>query len=1098
MRGRNGPRQFADGRYLIFPGHIQAKSLDQEPRTHYAILTTDIGDFRGGTPVVIKQSNPRTGGQARLQTEALTLELLDGRNAPRLVENATTCDDPTQAWFAQQFVALPTLGNLVHPTSGPFAPLQPDQVIIFARRLWEAIRSIHGFTLAHRDLAASNVLVEPHSFAVTIIDFGSSYIEGTGSITLGGEHQVPGTPGFAAPELFFGRGESEHPHAGPAADVWGWAAVVTMAASGQPPYTTTSRDYLRQMFEQEPPDLNRVPPELLESVRLALDFVEDRRLSAIADIEDALPAEPLVHAKRSLSEARQQLAQHQADAERARHEHERLASDLARLDSELKDARALQAGNDQLTDRLAELSAELNTARAAHTRLKARRDKQTETLKQHKQVAADAERELASLRTVVAQLQSRIETEAAQALKLREALVLQADGLRSERDELSGRLAHAHDQLNALRTDLESAQAERNSALDQANAATREVRAKETALASARVPAAAAPIGTKAPPPPPVAPSEQQQGQAKTAIVLVLAILFAMGALAIGVFVMSERSPASGDSVAPIGRVGAPTPFEIRGVDTEELDGRWLVALEVSVTTTSFQPDFSTEGGHLQLIVALPPQTDRDAAALAAAGARRQIVVVSADGTVRLADADSGDAGKEVWAVPLSNNAESIAWSGMAGVNGSFGGVDAAGDTATFVVPFDPVTANSLSLAYVDAGEVHLNTPVSLDEIDPTRPYTDWSYPDDANVDDLSGFDDGSCFDIWPGATTIPDRVSPSDCEDAPWTVAGNGSDSCAAPAHGFQLVPTFSAQVDRCIGYNVDRALRAVTAAAPVHLTSERPTVYSDSTGIAGQSIIAVELAVDNAGPDINVAAATGSLRLLVRTEPAEYTRGASVLSSNFDVVSVPTDHQDLSEMPTSMTVYALPADENGWFHPEAPFAANWNASIVPQNSTFGGPDSTGDTAVFTMPTPLRTADDVLGVGVLSFDGTLAGYLPLTVDEDWSTTSGIRPEYWDLPAAGTTQIASVHDLEVGSCVAAPYPVKPGSINAVAVSCDQVSTTNEILTISLHTDVDFATEPDDWLSVADQICGQNWRLIWRPSTETWADGGRTVTCASYR
>lgn len=92
--------------------------------------------------------------------------------------------------------------------------------------LAEALQAVHGVGVLHRDVKPSNVLMEGRS--PVLIDFGLARLSEDPRLTQTGF--LLGTPGYLAPEVLYGD------EATTAADVHAWAATVTFAATGRPPY----------------------------------------------------------------------------------------------------------------------------------------------------------------------------------------------------------------------------------------------------------------------------------------------------------------------------------------------------------------------------------------------------------------------------------------------------------------------------------------------------------------------------------------------------------------------------------------------------------------------------------------------------------------------------------------------------------------------------------------------------------------------------------------------------------------------------------------------------------------------------------------------
>src|SRR5690606_16385740 len=94
-----------------------------------------------------------------------------------------------------------------------------------------------------------------------------------------------GTPGWMAPE------QAQGLPCGPAADVFGWGAVVAFAAGGKAPFGEGSAAALLYRIVHEAPAVPPLPPALDGLVQAALEKGPDRRPS-VGQILAALTGAP--------------------------------------------------------------------------------------------------------------------------------------------------------------------------------------------------------------------------------------------------------------------------------------------------------------------------------------------------------------------------------------------------------------------------------------------------------------------------------------------------------------------------------------------------------------------------------------------------------------------------------------------------------------------------------------------------------------------------------------------------------------------------------------------------------------------------------------
>jgi serine/threonine protein kinase len=220
------------------------------------------------------------GYRARFAREVAAASRVSGVFTASVIQADAEADLP---WVATAYVPAPSLSTLVRRCG----PLPVPAVRWLAAGCAEALQSIHGVGLVHRDVKPSNVLVAPDG--PQVIDFGVARV--AERVQLTATRGAAGTPAYMAPEQ-----ARDATLTSPASDVFSLGATLVYAATGHPPYPGDTVMDILVHLATEPPDLTGMPEELVDLVAACLERVpRDRPTDAeiLTELGSfALPAGP--------------------------------------------------------------------------------------------------------------------------------------------------------------------------------------------------------------------------------------------------------------------------------------------------------------------------------------------------------------------------------------------------------------------------------------------------------------------------------------------------------------------------------------------------------------------------------------------------------------------------------------------------------------------------------------------------------------------------------------------------------------------------------------------------------------------------------------
>ncbi len=218
----------------------------------------------GGERVALKMLRPHIVGddeaRARLTREVNSLSRIRSTWIAEIVDS-----DP---WAPVPYVVTRYVPGLaLHDHVVEEGPIVGQNLLWFAGCLAEGLSSVHQVGVLHRDIKPSNVLMEGRT--PILIDFGLARVADDPKLTHTG--WLLGTPGYLAPEILFGDDATV------ASDVHSWAATVSYAATGNPPFGRGPSMAIMDRVRRGEHDLTGVPDALRDVLAAALDPDPTRR-----------------------------------------------------------------------------------------------------------------------------------------------------------------------------------------------------------------------------------------------------------------------------------------------------------------------------------------------------------------------------------------------------------------------------------------------------------------------------------------------------------------------------------------------------------------------------------------------------------------------------------------------------------------------------------------------------------------------------------------------------------------------------------------------------------------------------------------------------
>jgi serine/threonine-protein kinase len=229
-------------------------------------LRSEVGE--GGTSAVFRAEHPTHGvvavkvlreklrndrtAVARFVREAHYGERVQHPNVVRTLEVGEAM--PGMHFLAIEWAA----GELLEKYVKAHAPLPADEVATIVAQIADAVHAAHDVGIVHRDLKPDNVMYDPATRQVKLLDFGIAT-----DTDMAPEQRLTragffvGTLMYVAPEALSGELVS------PSADQYSLATITYLMLTGCLPFTAkTPREMFSQLLSQPPIPLNDARPNL--------------------------------------------------------------------------------------------------------------------------------------------------------------------------------------------------------------------------------------------------------------------------------------------------------------------------------------------------------------------------------------------------------------------------------------------------------------------------------------------------------------------------------------------------------------------------------------------------------------------------------------------------------------------------------------------------------------------------------------------------------------------------------------------------------------------------------------------------------------------
>lgn len=229
-------------------------------------LRNEVGE--GGTSAVFRAEHATHGVVAvkvlreklRQDKTAVARFVREARYGERVKHpNVVQTIEVGEAIPGMHFLAIEwASGELLERYAKQHGSLPSDEVAVIIRQIADAVHAAHAVGIVHRDLKPDNVMYDPATRLVKLLDFGIAT-----DTDMAPEQRLTragffvGTLMYVAPEALSGELVS------PAADQYSLATIAYLLLTGCLPFTAkTPREMFSQLLSQPPIPLNAARPNL--------------------------------------------------------------------------------------------------------------------------------------------------------------------------------------------------------------------------------------------------------------------------------------------------------------------------------------------------------------------------------------------------------------------------------------------------------------------------------------------------------------------------------------------------------------------------------------------------------------------------------------------------------------------------------------------------------------------------------------------------------------------------------------------------------------------------------------------------------------------